>query len=165
MTMTVNQEMTRRRSGSRTGGRKDRLGKTGARGALTISTFDKQRLSRLLDVLDRDEEEREEVQSLEREIERGAVMRPEEMPADVVTMNSSVRVTDLESGKSRVYTIVFPSEANYEQGKISILAPLGVALLGYRVGDTVECNVPRGVCHLRIDEIVFQPEKAGAYHL
>ena len=163
--MTVNQETTRRRSGRRTGGRKEEFRKADARGALTISAFDKERLSRLLDVINRDEEGREEIQDLEREIERGAVVRPEEMPADVVTMNSSVRVTDLESEESRVYTIVFPSEANYEQGKISILAPLGAALLGYRVGDTVEWNVPRGVRCLRIEEIVFQPEKAGAYHL
>lgn len=163
--MTVNQETTRRRPGRGTGGRKGGFRKTDARVGLMISTLDKQRLSRLLDVLDRDEEEREEIQDLEREIERGAVVLPEEMPADVVTMNSSVRVTDLESGESRIYTIVFPSEANYEQGKISILAPLGVALLGYRVGDTVAWNVPRGVRNLRIDEIVFQPERAGAYHL
>jgi regulator of nucleoside diphosphate kinase len=165
MTMTVNQETARARAARRTAGRKGGPAKASVRVGLMISTFDKQRLSRLLDVLDRDEEAREEVQDLEREIERGAVVRPEEMPADVVTMNSSVRVTDLENAESRVYTIVFPSEANYEQGKISILAPLGVALLGYRVGDTVEWNVPRGVRTLRIDEIVFQPERAGVWHL
>jgi regulator of nucleoside diphosphate kinase len=60
---------------------------------------------------------------------------------------------------------VFPADANYEEGKISILAPLGTALLGYRVGDVVYWHVPRGVRQLRIDEILYQPEAAGHYHL
>ena len=80
-------------------------------------------------------------------------------------MNSSVRVSDLVTSKSEVITIVFPSDANYEEGKVSILAPLGTALLGYRVGDVVYWHVPRGIRQLRIDEILYQPEAAGHYHL
>lgn len=135
------------------------------RSALLISSFDKQRLTVLLDALDRTAEEREELEDLEREIERGAVVRPEEIPADVVTMNSTVRVSDCEDGTASVYTIVFPGNADYERGRISILAPLGIALLGYRVGDTVDWNMPGRTRKLRIDEIVYQPEAAGDYHL
>jgi regulator of nucleoside diphosphate kinase len=58
------------------------------------------------------------------------------------------------------YTIVMPGEANYEAGKISVLAPLGTALLGYRVADEIEWEVPRGVRRLRIDAVLFQPEAA-----
>lgn len=136
-----------------------------SRTALLISSFDKQRLTVLLDALDRTAEEREELEDLEREIGRGAVVRPQEIPADVVTMNSTVRVTDCEEGTSNVYTIVFPGNADYERGRISILAPLGIALLGYRVGDTVDWNMPGGTRKLRIEEIVYQPEAAGDYHL
>lgn len=135
------------------------------RTALLISSFDKQRLMHLLEELDRTAEEREELEDLEREIERGAVVRPEEIPTDVVTMNSTVRVSDREDGTSSVYTIVFPGNADFERGKISILAPLGIALLGYRVGDTVDWTMPGGTRKLRIEEIVYQPEAAGDYHL
>ena len=132
---------------------------------LVISAFDKQRLIRLLLGRDTSSEEREELEDLTREIERGAEVQPQEIPPDVVTMNSSVRVTDLEAGTSHVYTIVFPSDVDFEQGKISILAPLGTALLGYSAGDTVNWNMPRGIRQLRIEEIVYQPEAAGDYHL
>lgn len=132
---------------------------------LLISSFDKQRLVKLLRTLDAAHEDREDLEDLEREIERGAEVRPQEVPPDVVTMNSEVRVTDQESGESNVYRIVFPGDADYEKRKISILAPLGIALLGYRVGDVVDWNMPRGVRQLRIDEIVYQPEAAGDFHL
>jgi regulator of nucleoside diphosphate kinase len=132
---------------------------------LLISSYDKQRLMHLLRSADASSEVREELDDLTWEIQRGREVRPQEVPADVVTMNSSVRVTDLDASTIHVYTIVFPSDANYEQGKISILAPLGTSLLGYRVGDVVYWHVPRGVRQLRIDEIVYQPEASGHYHL
>ena len=132
---------------------------------LVFSSFDKERLTRLLRETDSPTEDRAELEDLTREIERGAEVRPEEIPPDVVTMNSTVRLTDLESGTSHVYTIVFPSDADYDKGKISILAPLGTALLGYRVGDIVNWRMPRGDRRLRIDEIVYQPEAAGDFHL
>ena len=132
---------------------------------LVISSFDKQRLMKLLRSPESSAELREELDDLSREIERGAEVRPQEIPPDVVTMNSRVRVTDIESQATQVYTIVFPADADYEKGRISILAPLGTALLGYRVGDVVNWHVPRGVRRLRIDEIVYQPEAAGDFHL
>ena len=132
---------------------------------LLISSYDKKRIMHLLRNRDASSEVREELDDLTWEIQRGAEVRPQEVPPDVVTMNSSVRVSDLVTSKSEVITIVFPSDANYEEGKVSILAPLGTALLGYRVGDVVYWHVPRGIRQLRIDEILYQPEAAGHYHL
>jgi regulator of nucleoside diphosphate kinase len=76
-------------------------------------------------------------------------------------MNTRVRLADIETNEKQVYTVVFPSEANLEQRKISILAPIGTAILGYRLGDTVEWPVPGGIRKLRIEEILYQPEAAG----
>jgi regulator of nucleoside diphosphate kinase len=135
------------------------------RDEVVISSFDKERLLKLLRGGTFSPDDREELGDLVGEVERGREVRPEEIPPDVVTMNSSVRVTDLESGASNVYTIVFPQDADYETGKISILAPLGTALLGYRVGDVVNWSMPRGVRRLRIEEIIYQPEAAGDFHL
>ena len=64
-----------------------------------------------------------------------------------------------------VYTLVFPSKANIADNKLSIMAPLGLALLGYRKGDIVKWTVPSGVKKLRVDDIIYQPEAAGDYHL
>ena len=132
---------------------------------LVISSFDKQRLMRLLSSAETSLEVRAELEDLTHEIERGAEVQPQDIPPDVVTMNSSVRVTDLEAGTSHTYTIVFPADADYEKGKISILAPLGTALLGYRIGDVVNWHMPGGTRQLRIDELIYQPEAAGDFHL
>ena len=87
------------------------------------------------------------------------------MPNDVITMNSQVRLRDLDSGEEMIYTIVFPHEANIQKNKVSILAPVGVALLGYRLGDVVEWPMPGGkIRRLEIQDILYQPEAAGDYH-
>lgn len=136
------------------------------RSTISITQFDKQRLSHLLTGISRDENpDREDLWSLEQEIARAEVITSREATADLVTMNSRFRVTDLDSGQSMEYTLVFPHEANYKEGRISILAPLGTALLGFRVGDVVEWRMPAGTRRLRIDEILYQPESEGHYHL
>jgi regulator of nucleoside diphosphate kinase len=76
-------------------------------------------------------------------------------------MNSRVRLTDIDTNEQQVYTVTFPSEANLDQRKISVLAPIGTAILGYRVGDTVQWRVPGGIRKLLIEEILYQPEAAG----
>jgi regulator of nucleoside diphosphate kinase len=139
--------------------------KKASKQSLVISSFDKKRLMRLLRSGETEAEQREDLEDLAHEIERGMEVQPQEVPSDVVTMNSSVKVTDIDSGLTHVYTIVFPADADYKKGRISILAPLGTALLGFRVGDTVEWSMPRGIRRLRIDEIVYQPEAAGDFHL
>ncbi|MDZ4184271.1 MAG: nucleoside diphosphate kinase regulator [Desulfuromonadales bacterium] len=103
--------------------------------------------------------------NLEKELDRAKVVTPKKIPNDVITMNSQVRVLDMESCEDSTYTIVFPAQANIAHNKISILAPIGTALLGYRVGAIVEWAVPSGLKRLKIEEILYQPEAAGNYSL
>jgi regulator of nucleoside diphosphate kinase len=125
-------------------------------------------LSRLRDVLKarmsagRD---RDHLDSLEHELDRAHVVDPSAIPHDVVTMNSQVRIEDVDTGLETVYTLVFPSEASISEKKISILAPIGTALLGSRVGTTVDWPVPAGRRTVRIKDVLYQPEAAGDYHL
>jgi regulator of nucleoside diphosphate kinase len=133
--------------------------------AIQITRFDKARLMRLLRSLDAAAENRDEIEDLERELERGAEVDSAEVAPDVVTMNSTVRVTDLDAETTHLYTIVFPGDADFDKGRISILSPLGTALLGYRAGDVVTWETPRSTRRLRIEELVYQPEAAGDFHL
>jgi regulator of nucleoside diphosphate kinase len=128
---------------------------------ITISQFDKKRLLNLIDGWEADPHDRGHIDDLVVELDRANVVEPTEIPPDVVTMNSRVRITDIDAENTQTVTIVFPGMANADEGKISILAPLGTAILGYRVGSVVEWNVPSGLRRLRIDEIEYQPEKAG----
>jgi regulator of nucleoside diphosphate kinase len=112
--------------------------------------IDASRLSGNLDMRRLDE--------LEEELNRAKVTTSERVPRDVVTMHSRVRVTDLESGKEFVYQIVFPREADISKSKISVLAPIGTALLGYAVGSEIEWSVPSGTRRFRVDAVEYQPE-------
>lgn len=96
------------------------------------------------------------------ELRRARVVPRAEIPRDVVTMNSTVRLRDLETDEDETYTLVYPDEADIEANKISVLAPVGTALLGYRAGDHVEWPVPAGVARLRVEEVLFQPASARA---
>jgi regulator of nucleoside diphosphate kinase len=90
---------------------------------------------------------------------------PAEVPADVITMRSKVRLRDLNTGEEMIYTLVFPTEADSGNGKISVLAPIGTAMLGYRVGSLIEWQVPSGLRRIKVEEILYQPEAAGDYNL
>ena len=107
----------------------------------------------------------EYLDSLDVELSRGKVVAPKEVPPDVVTMNSRVRLVDLDTHEEMVYTLVFPQEADITQSKISVLAPIGTAMLGYRVGDTFTWQVPDGVRRLQVKQVLYQPEASGDYHL
>ena len=99
---------------------------------------------------------------LEQELERAAIMKAGEVPSNVVTMNSRVKVKDLNSGRITTYQIVFPREADIARNRISVLAPIGTGLLGYSAGTTIEWQVPSGVRRFRILEVEYQPETAAA---
>jgi regulator of nucleoside diphosphate kinase len=103
---------------------------------------------------------REQLTALEQELDRAEVVASEEIPRDVVTMNSEVRLEDLDSGSIQRYKLVFPNQFRWDHS-ISVLAPIGSAMLGYRVGDVFEWRVPKGVRRLRIKEVIYQPEAAG----
>jgi regulator of nucleoside diphosphate kinase len=127
-----------------------------------ITDYDLTRLRELLQVgISFAERDRQSLETLQGELDRAHIVEPTAIPHDVVTMNSQVRLTDVETNEEQVYTLVFPSQANLEQRKLSVLAPIGTAILGYRVGDTVEWRVPAGIKKLRIEEILYQPEAAG----
>lgn len=99
---------------------------------------------------------------LRRELDMAEIVESEELPADVVTMHSTIRLRDMQTKEEETYTLVYPEEANIAEGKISILAPIGTAVLGYRVGDTVRWKVPSGLSRWRIEEVVAQPERKVA---
>ena len=131
-----------------------------------ITEYDLTRLKELLQVgISYAERDRELLESLRSELDRAHIVEPTTVPHNVVTMHSRVRLKDLETNEEMLYTLVFPSEADLEQGKISILAPMGTAMLGYGVGDEVQWRVPGGNRKFRIDEILYQPEAAGHYNL
>ena len=102
---------------------------------------------------------------LEMELNRATVIAPTEVPPDVITMNSRVRLLDLDTGEEMIFTLVFPAQADIAESKISVLAPIGTAMLGYRVGDTFTWEVPDGERTLQVKELLYQPEAAGDYHL
>ena len=105
---------------------------------------------------------RAELSALERELTRAEIVASEDIPTDVVTMNSRAELLDLETGERMEFTLVFPIDANIEADRISVLAPLGTAMLGYRVGDEFKWKVPYGERRLKVNAVHFQPEAAFA---
>ncbi len=106
-----------------------------------------------------------EAESLMKELESAEIMEPEKIPSNVVTMNSEVKISFLNTNKQIQFKIVYPKEANVKEHKISIFSPIATALIGYKVGDEVELIVPAGLTRIRIDEIIYQPEASGDYNL
>ncbi len=96
--------------------------------------------------------------ALEEEIERARIVPTDQIPPDVVTMQSRVRIVDMRTGEQLVYQIVYPHEANYAEKKISVLAPIGTAVLGYRAGTEIDWTVPSGTRRLRIEAVEHQPK-------
>lgn len=109
--------------------------------------------------------DRQYLNKLEAELDRAEIVEAKDIPANVITMRSTVRLKDLVSGEENTYSLVFPTEADFSQGKISVLAPIGTAILGYKSGDTIEWTVPSGLRRLKVDKIVYQPEAAGHFEL
>jgi len=105
------------------------------------------------------------LETLERELARCKIVPPEEIPRYVVTMNTCVSLIDTATGEKMKYSLVYPADANPQKGNLSILSDLGVAIIGFSVGDTIEWEFPDGVRRLRIDMIYFQPEATKDYDL
>ncbi len=105
-------------------------------------------------------------EQLELELDRASVVPQGQIPPDVVTMRSRILFEDTETGRRREATLAYPEEANIEQSRISILAPVGLAVLGLKVGDIIEWPLPNArLARLRIMEVLYQPEAAGDLHL
>ena len=102
---------------------------------------------------------------LQAELERAEIVAPDQVPPDVVTMNSTVRFTIAETGETFRLTLVYPKDVGGDAGRISVLAPVGSALLGLSVGDEMQWPRPGGgVSTVRVDEVVYQPERSGELH-
>jgi len=130
-----------------------------------ITSFDHVRLTAIVNSLTlREGPDRVHLAELKKELERAVIVEPEKMPPDVVTMNSKVMVRDIQTGKESEYTLVFPHAADITKNMISILAPVGTALLGYKAGDTIKWQVPAGTRVLKVLSVLYQPEAAGDYH-
>lgn len=102
---------------------------------------------------------------LSAELRRAQIVAPEDVPVDVVTMNSRVVFRDLETDEREAYRLVLPHEATIAGGRLSVLAPIGTAILGERVGDDVHWRVPGGTRRLKIEEVVHVPEPESAFYL
>lgn len=106
-----------------------------------------------------------EADKLIKELDSAKIVEPKDIPSDVVTMNSIVKLSFLNNNKQVQFQIVYPDQANLKENKISIFSPVATALIGYKVGDEIEWIVPAGLSQLRIDEIIYQPEAAGDFTL
>jgi len=129
------------------------------RPSITVSTDDLDRLEGLLGEMRGGAPEIAD--GLRSELDRARIVEPSEIPRDVVTMNSTVRFTDEESGKEFERTLCYPEEATGGVDKVSILAPLGSALLGLSVGQRIDWPVPGGrTARIRILDVVSQPRRS-----
>jgi len=99
------------------------------------------------------------------ELERRTVASAADVPSDVVTMRSRVRILDLGTNRTETFTLVFPEEANLQERKMSVLAPVGAAVLGARVGEILHVKVPAGTRHIKVVRLLYQPEAAGDFDL
>lgn len=136
-----------------------------ARG-IFITSKDQERLEKLIQL----EEEfatdsKAPLQELKDELKRAVITEPQDIPRDVITMRSQVLLKDLSCGEEMVYTLVYPDEADILKGKISVLAPIGMAILGYREKDRVDWAIPEGIAKLKVEKILFQPEASGNFDL
>ena len=103
-----------------------------------------------------------ELRALQDKLGRAAIVHAPDLPEDAITMNSCAELIDLTTNERLKLTLVYPVDANLEAGRISVLDPLGTAMLGHRVGDRFEWNVPYAVRRLKVTAVRFQPEAALA---
>jgi regulator of nucleoside diphosphate kinase len=133
-------------------------------GELTITRIDRERLNRLIDeaLYGRAEQDRS-YHALRREVERACVVEPEGLPQNVISMRSKALIT--LNGEEEEIQLVYPDEADWTNGRLSILSPVGTAILGYCEGDEIDWETAGGRTHIEIKRLVYQPEAAGDYSL
>jgi regulator of nucleoside diphosphate kinase len=133
---------------------------------IVVTDTDRQRLGTLLlNTTELGLVNRRYLDDLEHELERATAVNPRDVPPDVITMNSRVRLRDLDSRESFECTLVYPDQADADANRLSVLAPVGTAVIGYRKDDVIEWSVPQGKIRLEVEEILFQPERAGRFDL
>ncbi|WP_181304872.1 nucleoside diphosphate kinase regulator [Rufibacter sp. XAAS-G3-1] len=105
------------------------------------------------------------IENLCKELRTARIIPPEEVPVDVVTMNSLVRLREKKSNTVLELTIAYPKNADLATRKISVLSPVGSAILGRQVGQEVACPTPSGLLTYQVEEVMYQPEAAGDWSL
>jgi regulator of nucleoside diphosphate kinase len=129
--------------------------------SIIVADADMERLSRLVRSLTHSLfRDQLQLESLEQTLESAEVISSERIPRDVIRMNSRFRVLDLDTRKKEVYTLVFPEHADMSTRRMSVLAPVGIALLGRRKRDIIEAKVPGGIRRLRIEQVLHGTEIA-----
>lgn len=127
-----------------------------------VSRIDYARLnSMILDQLEIGNPNLLELNRLNMEIKRARQVDPRKISPDCVTMNSVVEIIFPEGGTSRVIKLVYPRDADVKEANISVLSPLGCALLGYKAGDVITYRTPAGMQSVTIYKILYQPESEG----
>ncbi|MBN2213698.1 MAG: GreA/GreB family elongation factor [Bacteroidales bacterium] len=112
---------------------------------------------------DKQSAELKNIEVLGSEIRRAKKVDSKEITSEFVTMNSLIEVTDLDKEIKMIIKLVYPEDADFKKGFISILSPLGSALLGYKAEDIISFEVPKGIKEIRINKIIYQPEVNGEY--
>jgi regulator of nucleoside diphosphate kinase len=131
---------------------------------VAITDIDRRRLGSLVDrAVQEGLASRRVVADLEYELERATRIDPEACPADLVTMNSIVRLRDLDRGEMNTYKVVYPDEANGDKRDVSVLSPIGTAIIGCRAGELIEWSARNFHGRFRVEDILYQPESAGAF--
>ena len=126
---------------------------------IVVTSTDMERLRTLIDTAG------DQAELLDADLLRAEVVEPTQVSPDVVTMNSRVVYRDEDTQETREVTLTYPQDASLEQGRVSVLAPVGSALLGLSVGQEIEWQQPGGKHkRLRILSVVYQPQAAGHFH-
>lgn len=134
---------------------------------IDMTYFDHHRLSELIDRVSAEDRfhfpDLNHYQALRQKLETAHYVDSAEISPRVVTMGSTVRLRELDGGEWWTFTLCYPNEARIDEDRISVLAPVGTAILGQRVGDVVDWPVPRGTVRIRISRMLYQPEAAGLH--
>jgi regulator of nucleoside diphosphate kinase len=112
------------------------------------------------DILQTEVDGTEHVRTLDAELRRAAIVPAGQVPSDVITMHTKVLLA-FDDGEDETYSLVYPNEADMSENMVSVLSPIGTAILGYRAGDVVEWSVPDGTVAIHVKSIEYQPEAAG----
>ncbi|XDD45844.1 GreA/GreB family elongation factor [Leptospira sp. WS39.C2] len=132
---------------------------------VSITNFDYIRLKNMILEYSKRNKSNANIEDLLGEIERAQKVDSNQIKTNVVTMNSIIEIKNLDELEFKEFQLVFPNDANSEENKISILAPIATACLGYKTGDVIDWKIPSGVHQFQITSIKYQPEANGDFHL
>lgn len=125
-----------------------------------ITHQDKQRLENMIAVYRNEQNQSDDLTAFSAELERATAVESHHILQDVVRMNSRVTIVDLNTREEMTFTLVFPEDADPDNNKISVFAPIGAGILGYQTDDEIDWDVPAGQRRFRITEVIYEPEES-----